>query len=228
MLGVELSVAMSNKVTNLAGDSSLAGFLQPGDRIVAVNGNPVRDGASIIYELENLPEEEPIVFMVEGSEGTREVKVSQGGKEQVYGEFGLETIRKEIGPLAAIAGGCKQIKTIMVMTYQGIRMVIRGQIPAGEAVTGPVGIANMLGQSAQQGLYPLFFLIALISLNLGLINLIPFPALDGSRIGYAAYEFVRGKPIPPEKEGLINSIGFMILIALMIFITYKDILGFFT
>jgi len=228
MLGVELSVAMSNKVTDIADDSSLAGGLKPGDLIVAVNGKPVRDGASIIYELENLPEKEPIVFTVEGKEGTRKVEVSQGNKEQIYGEFGLETIRKEIGPLAAITGGCRQIRTIMVLTYQGIRMVIRGQIPAGEAVTGPVGIANMLGQSARRGLYPLFFLIALISLNLGLINLVPFPALDGSRIGYAAYEFVRGKPIPPEKEGLINSIGFMILIALMIFITYKDIVGFFT
>jgi regulator of sigma E protease len=121
-----------------------------------------------------------------------------------------------------------QIKTIVVLTYQGIRMIIKGQIGAGEAVTGPVGIANLLGQSARRGIYSLFFMISLISLNLGIINMVPFPALDGSRIGYATYELIRGKPIPPEKEGLINSIGFFILIGLMIFITYRDIIRFFT
>ncbi len=107
-------------------------------------------------------------------------------------------------------------------------MIIGGEVAAGKAVTGPVGIANLLGESASQGMYSLFFMIALISLNLGLINLVPFPALDGSRIGYATYELIRGKPIPPEKEGLINTVGFFILIGLMIFITYRDIIRFFT
>ncbi|MFP3952886.1 MAG: RIP metalloprotease RseP [Candidatus Acetothermia bacterium] len=229
MLGVELGTAMTNKVNNVAQESFLAeAGLERGDTIVEVNGEPVNDGPAIIAALEEIPEGKPIILSVRKKGEKRAVELEGGSAQDIYGALGLETIRTPVGPIRAITDGLEQIKNIMVLTYQGLRLVIRGNIPAGEAVTGPVGIANMLGQSARQGLYPLFFLIALISLNLGLINLVPFPALDGSRIGYAAYEFIRGKPIPPEKEGLINSIGFIILIGLMVFITYKDIVNFFT
>ncbi len=229
MLGVELGTAMTNEVSNVASESALAeAGLQPGDRVVGVNGNPVSNGSMIIAALEEIPEGEPVKFSVmRGGEG-KTIELRSGSVEDVYGSLGLRTIMDPVGPIKAITDGLDQIRNIIVLTYQGLKLVVGGQIPAGDALTGPVGIANMLGQSARQGLYPLFFLISLISLNLGLINLVPFPALDGSRIGYAAYEFLRGKPIPPEKEGLINSIGFMILIGLMIFITYKDIVNFFT
>lgn len=229
MLGVELSTAMTNEVSNVASDSELsAAGLRPGDRIMKVNGESVYDGATIIAELEKIGEGEPITFTVQRNGAEETLEVTPDAPEDIYGEFGLHTIRDPVGPIRAITDGFDQIKNILVLTYQGLKLVFKGEIPAGEAITGPVGIANLLGQSARQGLYPLFFLIALISLNLGLINLVPFPALDGSRIGYAVYEFIRGEPIPPEKEGLINSIGFFILIGLMLFITYKDIVNFFT
>ena len=66
-------------------------------------------------------------------------------------------------------------------------------------------------------------MLAFLSLNFGLINLVPFPALDGSRAAFALYEWIRGKPIPPQREGIIHAIGFAILIGLMILITYQDI-----
>jgi len=75
---------------------------------------------------------------------------------------------------------------------------------------------------------PVFFsLLVFLSINFGLFNLIPFPALDGSRIVFAVYEWIRRKPIPPEREGLIHAIGFLILLGLMVLITYKDIVRFF-
>ncbi len=229
MLGVKLGTAMTNRVTRVEEDSLAADIgLQQGDFITEINGITITNAATIVHALQGIEEGEKITLEVTRNGSTRTLTATPEKPEEVFTGFSLETIRDPVGPLTAIRQGLDQIKTIIVLTYQGIRMIIRGQIAAGEAVTGPVGIANILGQSAEQGLYSLFFMISLISLNLGFINLVPFPALDGSRIGYATYELIRGKPIPPEKEGLINSIGFFILIGLMLFITYRDIIKFFT
>jgi regulator of sigma E protease len=229
MLGVQLGTAMTNEVTEVEEDSLLGeSGLKPGDRIVEINGRPVTDGASIVNAFDGLKESEPVSVTVDRDGETLNISAEPENPEELFAGIFLDTLRNPVGPGAAITRGVNQIKTIVVLTYQGIRMIIKGQIGAGEAVTGPVGIANLLGQSARRGIYSLFFMISLISLNLGIINMVPFPALDGSRIGYATYELIRGKPIPPEKEGLINSIGFFILIGLMIFITYRDIIRFFT
>ena len=229
MLGVQLGTAMTNEVTEVEDDSLLGeAGLKPGDRIVEINGTPVADGASIVNAFDGLEKGESISITINRNGKTASISAEPENPEQIFTGIFLNTLRNSVGPVTAINRGVNQIKTIVVPTYQGIRMIIKGQIGAGEAVTGPVGIANLLGQSARRGIYSLFFMISLISLNLGIINLVPFPALDGSRIGYATYELIRGKPIPPEKEGLINSIGFFILIGLMIFITYRDIIRFFS
>lgn len=229
MLGVQLGTAMTNEVTEVQ-DNSLLGKagLKSGDRIVEINGVTVNDGTSIVNAFENLKKEESVSIKATRDGEVINITTEPKDTRDIFTGIFLDTVRNPVGPGVAIKRGITQIKTIIVLTYQGIRMIIRGQIAAGDAVTGPVGIANLLGQSARRGIYSLFFMISLISLNLGLINLVPFPALDGSRIGYATYELIRGKPIPPEKEGLINSIGFLILIGLMVFITYRDILRFFT
>ncbi|MFW6104315.1 MAG: RIP metalloprotease RseP [Candidatus Bipolaricaulota bacterium] len=228
MLGVKLGTAMTNEVAGIQEDTVLSRTgLEPGDRITAINGNPVDGGASIVNVLGELETGEQVDFTIDRDGQSVKLTASPNKPEELLKGFSLKTISDPVGPGTAINQGLRQIKNILILTYQGIRLIISGKIPAGEAVTGPVGIANLLGQSARQGVYSLFLMVSLISLNLGLINLVPFPALDGSRIGYATYELIRGKPIPPEKEGLINSIGFLILIGLMIFITYRDIIKFF-
>ncbi|MCF7890852.1 RIP metalloprotease RseP [Candidatus Bipolaricaulota bacterium] len=229
MLGVKLGTAMTTEVTRVDKESPLGkAGLTKGDRITNINGVSVNNGASVVNVLEDAKKGEPITFTVARDGETIDLTLEPANPEEIFTGFSLNTIRDPVGPITAIERGLNQIKSIIILTYQGIRMIIRGEMAAGQAVAGPVGIANILGQSARQGIYPLFFMISLISLNLGLINLVPFPALDGSRIGYATYELIRGRPLPPEKEGLINSIGFLILIGLMIFITYKDIIRFFS
>lgn len=91
-------------------------------------------------------------------------------------------------------------------------------------VSGPVGIVQEVGRAASFGLLPLVFLTAYISMNLGIVNLLPIPAMDGGRIVFILIEAVRGKPLPPEKEGLVHAIGFIGLIALMLVVTYFDVL----
>ena len=90
-------------------------------------------------------------------------------------------------------------------------------------VAGPVGIIQMIGESARFGLIYLINLTALISINLGLLNLLPIPALDGSKLIFLGIEGIRGKPIDVQKENMVTIIGFALLMTLMLFVTYQDI-----
>ncbi len=97
----------------------------------------------------------------------------------------------------------------------------------GDQFAGPVGIATITGQAARLGFTYLLQFIALLSLNLAVINILPIPALDGGRILFLLIEKLKGKPVKREVENVIHNIGFLLLIALIIFITYKDIIKLF-
>ena len=84
-------------------------------------------------------------------------------------------------------------------------------------------IANLVGQALEIGLNSLLNLMAILSINLGIINLVPFPALDGGRILFILVELIRGKPVDPKKEGLAHVVGFVVLMVLMAFLVYKDL-----
>ena len=91
---------------------------------------------------------------------------------------------------------------------------------------GPVGLVKMVGQASNEGMQMLLTLIAFITLNLGLVNLLPLPALDGGHLVFAVIEMVTGKRVNPEIEGYIHTVGFFLLMALFVYITYLDIIRF--
>ena len=100
-------------------------------------------------------------------------------------------------------------------------MISNGENPG---FTGPIGIAQVTGEVAKIGVRPIFELIALLSISLGILNLLPIPALDGGRLLFVIIEKVRGgKKVSPEKEGLIHLIGFVVLISLVLLMSYFDI-----
>ena len=110
-----------------------------------------------------------------------------------------------------------------VLFKNGIVSMIIGAVPA--EVTGPVGIAQLTGEVAKAGISPLLEFAAFISINFGIINLFPLPALDGGRIAFVLLEAVRrGKRIAPKTEGLVHLIGFALLIVFFLAITYQDIM----
>ena len=90
-------------------------------------------------------------------------------------------------------------------------------------IVGPVGIVGVIGQASRAGFLNLLFIAAYISINLGIVNLLPFPALDGGRIIFVIIEMVLGRPIDREKEGYVHYVGIVILMALMIFLVFRDI-----
>ncbi|MBE5767796.1 MAG: PDZ domain-containing protein [Clostridiales bacterium] len=105
----------------------------------------------------------------------------------------------------------------------GLRQMVFGEVGLDQTM-GPVGLISSIGeQTRESGWQAIFSMTALISLNLGIVNLLPLPALDGGRLVFLLVEMVRRKPIPPEKEGMVHAIGLILLFGLIIVITYKDI-----
>lgn len=140
----------------------------------------------------------------------------------------VETIRQPVH--TALYNGLTTTWAGLVGITTGLFSLI-AQTVTGEAdfsqVAGPVGIVGMVGDAAAFGVTALLTFTAIISLNLAVINLLPFPALDGGRLVFVAIEAVTGKPIPPSWAGRLNLIGFALLMLLMIAVTYNDIIKLF-
>jgi regulator of sigma E protease len=127
----------------------------------------------------------------------------------------------------AVWEGLKLTYDITIGTAVGFYKLIKGAITGTadmSSITGPIGIVGVVGDAAKFGFIYLLSFTALISVNLAVINLIPFPALDGGQLLFLLIEKIKGSSIKNEVANIINMIGFGILILLMIFITYHDIL----
>lgn len=124
-----------------------------------------------------------------------------------------------------------EVKYCVTSTIDSLGMLIRRQIRADEAVTGPVGIVNMVGETVQESrqisalavVLTLANWVLLLSSSLGIMNLLPIPALDGGRLVFLLIELVRRKPVDPEKEGMVHMAGMAVLMALMVFVLCNDI-----
>lgn len=113
------------------------------------------------------------------------------------------------------------------MVYVSVLELITGKIPANQ-LSGPIGIVSVIGEASKFNFAFLLEILALLTINLGVMNLLPIPALDGCKLLVILVEAIIRKKLPPEKEGIINLIGFAILIGITIFATYNDIIRLFT
>lgn len=131
-------------------------------------------------------------------------------------------IREHLPFWEAIPSGASQCVQLMVLFKNGIFGMFTGAIPVD--VRGPVGIAEISGEYARAGVSSFLEFASMISINLGIINLFPLPALDGGRLAFVLLEFVRrGKRISPRKEWIIHTAGFFLMIAVFFAVTYNDI-----
>jgi len=222
-------VAYTNRVVSVdAGSPLYAVGVRTGDRIVALDGAPVASAAAIALAMQALlPRDGVMLEILRGGEPlTYMVPTTALTIDELFAGAMFETtgvVYHRFGVLHGVGAGFAQFAAYFRMFGEVIGGVIGGSIAAGEAFRGPVGIAQMLGESVERGMLDFLFVFSLLSLSLGLMNLLPFPAFDGSRVAFALYEWVRGKPFPPEREGMIHAIGFVLLFALLILITYKDL-----
>ena len=134
---------------------------------------------------------------------------------------GIQPAIRKLSFFAAVKGSLSYTVHMTLAMLHGLREMFVH--PAQVDVSGPVGIAAMAGQAAKAGFYSLLSFLAIISLNLGIINLLPFPALDGGHIIFALCEMITGRSVSQELEGRVHFIGFVILALLIVFVTWQDI-----
>lgn len=201
-----------------------AGLLS-GDRIVKINNARIETQMELKFELSRYRGGEiEIDYIRDGEKHTTFLTPKQGEDGMHYIGFLAKTEPLDFGGRLyhAVQYTIFYGKSILVSLWD----LVTGSIGM-ENMSGPVGIVNEIGNAAKSGIDTLLPLAALITINLGLFNLLPLPALDGGRIFFVLVELVIGKKISPEKEGLVHFIGFALLIGLMIFATWNDIVRLF-
>ena len=112
------------------------------------------------------------------------------------------------------------------LVWSSLGMLVRGQVGV-DQLSGPVGVAEVMADTAKYNMISFFQLVAFISINLGVMNLLPLPALDGGRLVFLIVEGIRRKPVPPKYEGYVHAAGLLLLLMLMVYVTGQDILRIF-
>ena len=148
--------------------------------------------------------------------------MTQGAVGVMIGTSNVRLVEDRQPPLSAMGNAADQIVDVLMLTKNGFQRWAGGGPDPG--FTGPIGIAQVTGEVAEIGASPFFQLVAFISISLGIINLLPIPALDGGRLMFVLIEWARGgKRISPQREGLIHLIGFAALIGLIAVVSFFDI-----
>ena len=205
--------------------------LQPGDIITAFDGNAIENGAALsAYFKENPMDGSPIAvtYLHNGREKTAEL-VPEYYENASIG-FVYNMAREKQDFFSSIAYSFGEVRYWLDVTVKSLARLVTGRFSVRD-MSGPVGIVSAVGkvyeQAAPEGWFVVLMnmlnMLILISANLGIMNLIPFPALDGGRLIFLIVEAIRRKPVRQSIEGMVHFIGFAALIALMIFIVFQDI-----
>ncbi|OPL08377.1 MAG: RIP metalloprotease RseP [delta proteobacterium ML8_F1] len=195
-----------------------------GDRIVAINGEPIDSWNEVTEVISRSEGELSLVLERDGTSLSLAMmpEIEEGSGRRIIGISPV--LEKALW--SSVGYGVEQTGFIIGSIFDFLGDLISGAEVEGEII-GPIGIVGIVGEAASTGILSLAFIAAYLSINLGIINLLPFPALDGGRILFLFFEIVRGRPIPPEKEGMAHFIGFALLMALMVFVLYQDIMKLF-
>ena len=208
--------------------------LQAGDRITQIDREKIhfyRDVA-VISAL-NQGEELEVHFERDGKKEVVTVQPRYDAQSGRYymGFTGAGEYLK-CNPLQVFQYGFYEVEYYVRVTYKSLGQLLRGKVTKDD-VSGPIGIAQFVGESYDQAeenygtssaILTMLEIIVLLSVNLGILNLLPLPALDGGRLLFMLVEVIRGKPVSPEKEGIVHFAGLVVLMILMVFIMYNDIM----
>lgn len=211
-----------------------AGLMQ-GDRIVSINGVPIKAWEDIPTVLEKAGSK-PVNLIIEryATQFSVQVQPQLRTDKNIYGEpvthpiIGIspagETFTTRRGPLEGIGYGFSQSWWVIKVTGIAFGKIINGTINIKESLGGPIMIAQVSGKSFKAGALPFFALIAFISINLALINILPIPILDGGYLLLFLIEGITGKPLKDRPREIAQQIGLFLLILLMLFAFYNDIM----
>ena len=204
--------------------------LQEGDIVTEIGGVSIRNFA----DMRGLVAESPgraLAFVVLRDDRRVDLTVTPEPRyiEELDLNIGFLGVRstsnithQRLLPGSALVAGTSDAFYNGVMILRGLARLGKGQMQAAE-VQGPIGIAKISGSALQQGIVPFILLTALISINLGLINLLPVPALDGGHLAFFFYEAIAGKPLPLAAQAVLMRFGMSLLLALMVVVMFFDV-----
>ncbi len=193
-------VALTN---DTAGVQLMLSTMQAGDLTQPIDLVIERDGQRLDYSMTAVPVPE-----ADGAVSRYQIGIVFSSRTYTF----FESIRE---------AGSYMVETTAQMVESLKNLIFKGE--GLEDTVGTVGIIAVVAQQAREGMYMVLWLMFIISLNLGIINLLPLPALDGGRLLFLIIEAIRRKPVPPEKEGMVHAVGMALLLGLFVLLTYRDI-----
>lgn len=216
--------------------AAAAAGLRPGDRIRAIDGEPIDSWQALVERIQARPGE-TVTLTVERDGRERRVQATLGSRAGADGPVGLlgvtprvpaglyDPVRQEVryGPLAAVGEAAASTWEATALTLNMLWKIVLGEASV-KNLSGPINIAQYAGESASMGLTPFLRFLALVSISLGVLNLLPVPVLDGGHLLYNAIEAVRGRPLSEAAQGVGQQIGLALLVMLMGLVFYNDLL----
>ncbi|KGR80320.1 RIP metalloprotease RseP [Ureibacillus manganicus] len=199
----------------------------PGDIVTSINGQPIDSWNELSGTVQQNPGED-LSFIVDRDGQNVVLMITPATVKDEAGEYGQIGILRplEQNPIKAVVFGATQTWDYTVLIIELLGKLVTGQFSI-DALSGPVGIYKATETVAQHGIFNLMNWAALLSINLGIMNLLPLPALDGGRLLFFGLEALRGKPVDRQKEGMVHFVGIVLLMVLMVVVTWNDIQRFF-
>lgn len=200
-----------------------AAGLLAGDEVIAIEGNKIEKWTEFTATVQKSPEAAlDFTILRDGKETDLTVTPKElQVEEETIGQVGVK-LAFEKSFIGTFKYGFTQTYETTKLIITNLAMLVTGQLSL-DMLSGPVGIYDATDQVVQTGFMNFLMWTAMLSINLGIINLVPLPALDGGRLLFVGIEAVRGKPIDPQKEGFVHVIGFALLMLLMLVVTWNDI-----
>ncbi|MGI6329805.1 MAG: RIP metalloprotease RseP [Bacilli bacterium] len=201
--------------------------IEEGDLVLSIEDKKVKSWDDVLLYLALTKEGKTLTFKFQKKDGYIEkvsltpiLKEENGESSYKYGLVMTDKINR--GFISAVKFSIVKFGAVMNSMVQVLKSLITGGLGL-ENLAGPVGIYSIVEQEVSHGFGNVFYLIAFLSINVGFINLLPFPAFDGGRVLFLIIEKIKGTKVDPKIENIIHGIGFALLILLMIVITYQDI-----
>ena len=226
------AVSMEPIIGDVAQDyPAYAAGIEKGDLVLSIDGEKIKTWDKGLIKLQTNKGEE-VNFEIKKAIGEivnyrvspMEVTDAEGN---ISYKFGIATNSvKERGFFKSIGYAFKKTISLFGSMFETLKYLFTGKVGVNQ-LSGPVGIYSIVDSQAKQGLEAVLYLVAYLSINVGVINLLPFPAFDGGRILFLIIEKLFKKPVSKRVENIIHSIGFMLIIALLIYVTFNDIIRIF-
>lgn len=214
-----------------------AAGMEDGDRIISLDGERIfvyREISNYLYlHPQKATKEIKVVYERDGQKYETSIQPSYDEEAGRYLlGFQRNGKRSHAGPLKVLAYSLYEVKYWIQITVDSLGMMLQGQVSAND-ISGPVGIVSTIGDTYQKSAAISYFAVfinmlnisILLSANLGVMNLLPIPALDGGRLLFLIIELIRGKRADPEKEGMVHFAGLMLLLGLMVLVMFHDIVN---